>query len=635
MASITYSKYLDRVLGGWLGSFAGGSVGTRRTGECAFASVAFDKKPLSRPAPGDATDLAVLWVHALHERGPHLTSKALVEEWRQHFPSHRAEYGIARRNWALGIQPAASGRFNNDFFGESSSAAARGFVWGLVCPGAPKSAVRYARRDAELDHHGDGVEAAMFAAALAAGAFFEADVETLVHTSLHQIEGASRFARVIRDVLRWRESRKLDECLELLRLRHGTPDYTRAQLNIGFVTAHLLYANGDFEPAVLGAAGCGHDAARNAALAGAVAGILAGAEKLPARWRKELDEGEAVPTRLDEPLPKQSFAALAETTCRLGMEIGSVFETRVEFNQVPPKITVLDHNPFFVKVMDVFVEHAGNPSLRAGDERDVRLKIVSRNPRRMAGIFRLAPAGDLEIRPNAFPLDIGPYETRTVDAKLAFAKKASRLPMTNLVTASFEVGKEALCRETFGIAASVPWLAFGPFRGAVTSKGKESAEYAAFLETADFERKWLPEPNIDAKTKPKGGTFFERLVVFADSDVIPLDAVFSPTGPCTLYLVAHVHAPSDRKGFVWLGTNDAARLWLNGKAVAEADGRRFFSPFTTVEPVRLKKGSNALLLKVARSDRHFAVRLGFKHDSKEGSFEAPWMTDLSYEQLEG
>lgn len=635
MASITYARYLDRVLGGWLGAFAGESVGSRRVGERAFATVAFDKKSLSPLAPGDATDLAVLWVHALHERGPHLTSKALVEEWRQHFPPHRAEYGIARRNWALGIQPAASGRFNNDFFGESGSAAARAFVWGLACPGAPKSAVRYARRDAELDHHGEGVEAAMFAAALAAGAFFETDIETLVHTSLHQIEGASRFARVIRDVLRWSESSKLDECLELLRLRHGTPDYTRALLNIGFVTAHLLYSKGEFESSVLGVAGCGHDAARNATLAGAIAGILTGAEKLPARWRKELVEAAAVPSSFVEPLPKQSFAALAETTCRLGMEIGSVFETRVEFSQVPPRITVLDHNPFFVKVMDVFAEHPGNPSLRWGDERDVRLKIVSRNPRRMAGIFRLAPGGDLEIRPNAFPLDIGPYETRTVEAKLAFAKKASRLPMTNLVTATFEVGKEALCKETFGITASAPWLALGPFREPVTGRGKDMAEYAAYLEIAGFDKKWLPEPGIDEKTKPKAGVFFERTIVFADSDVIPLDAVFSPTGPCTLYLVAYVHAPSDRKGFVWLGTNDDAKLWLNGKLVAGADGRRFFSPFTAVEPVRLKKGSNALLLKVARGDRHFAVRLGFKHDSKEGSFESPWMTDLSYERIEG
>ncbi len=219
MASITYARYLDRVLGAWLGAFAGAAAGANRVGEKDFANVKFDKKFLAKFVPADATDLAVLNIHALKERGPHLTSKALAEERQEHFASDAAEYGIARRNWRLGIPPATSGRHNNDFFGESVSGAARAFAWGLVCPGAAKSAVRYARRDAELDHHGEGVEAAMFVAALVAASFFESDLETLIHTSLHQIEGATRFPRMVRDVLRWSGEQNFEQCRTLIRSR--------------------------------------------------------------------------------------------------------------------------------------------------------------------------------------------------------------------------------------------------------------------------------------------------------------------------------------------------------------------------------------------------------------------------------
>src|SRR5262245_22401784 len=112
MPPLTYAKYLDRVLGAWLGAFAGTTAGASRVGDKHFEQLKFDKKLLAKPITNDTIHLAVLSQHALRERGPHLTSKGLVEEWKQHFTSDSAEYGIARRNWRLGISPPASGRHN-------------------------------------------------------------------------------------------------------------------------------------------------------------------------------------------------------------------------------------------------------------------------------------------------------------------------------------------------------------------------------------------------------------------------------------------------------------------------------------------------------------------------------------------
>jgi ADP-ribosylglycohydrolase len=630
MPSITYAHYLDRVLGAWLGAVAGATIGSAHAARKDFADTRFDKKLLAKLIPGAATDLAVLHVHALRERGPHLTSKALAEEREQHFRSEAAEFGIARRNWRLGVPPPASGRHNNEFFGESVGAAARAFIWGLVCPGAAKSAVRYARRDAELDHYGDGVEAAMFLAAFVASSFFESDIETLAHTSLHQVEGGTRFARVVRDVLRWTADRDFESCRALIRSRHATPDYSRALVNVGFCLAGLLQSKGDFEASVLGVAGCGYDAARNAALVGAVCGVLTGAAKLPDKWKKPLG-GECTLSDAIKDLPgKAAFPALSEETCRLGMELGSVFDTRVEFQQVPSQITVLEHNPMYVKVVDVFVEYAGAPTLRFGDERSVRLKIVSRNPRRMTGALRLKTGKELEARPDAVPLDLGPYETKTIEVKFAFSKSASRLPMSNPVAATFAAGKEPIHSESFGLCSAAQWLALGPFWE--NSKSKLAPEYT---QEPGFDVKWLAEPDVDEKTKPKSGRFFERVIVHADGDIIPLDNVFPPTGPCTLYLVARVHSPVERKAMVCLGSNDAVKLWVNRKPVIESDARQFFTPFNHIAPVKLNKGVNRLLLKVARSDRFFAVRFALKDHDKAGSLDSPWLTDLSFERFEG
>ena len=68
----------------------------------------------------------------------------------------------------------------------------------------------------------------------AASLFFESDVETLVHTSLHQLEGTTRFTRLVRDVLRWAAEKNLEECVGLIRARYATPDYSQALVNAGF-----------------------------------------------------------------------------------------------------------------------------------------------------------------------------------------------------------------------------------------------------------------------------------------------------------------------------------------------------------------------------------------------------------------
>ena len=53
---------------------------------------------------------------------------------------------------------------------------------------------------------------------------------------------------------------------------------------------------------------------------------------------------------------------------------------------------------------------------------------------------------------------------------------------------------------------------------------------------------------------------------------------------------------------ILLGTDDGARLWVNGKEVFVTRETRAAAPEQNKVPVRLKKGANAVLLKVANGN---------------------------------
>jgi putative membrane-bound dehydrogenase-like protein len=65
------------------------------------------------------------------------------------------------------------------------------------------------------------------------------------------------------------------------------------------------------------------------------------------------------------------------------------------------------------------------------------------------------------------------------------------------------------------------------------------------------------------------------------------------------YLAAEVESPADQDAEVLLGTDDGARLWVNGKEVFKAEQTRAAAPAQDAVKVRLAKGKNAVLLKVA------------------------------------
>ena len=133
--TLTREKYRDKIYGGWLGKNAGGTLGNPVEGR---------KEPLSLtfydPIPGQAAwnedlDFQLVWLSAIRQHGPEITSEQLAGAWQAHIAYPWDEYGYAVYNLRRGLKPPITGSFNN-WFRRSDGGAIRSELWGMVAPGA-------------------------------------------------------------------------------------------------------------------------------------------------------------------------------------------------------------------------------------------------------------------------------------------------------------------------------------------------------------------------------------------------------------------------------------------------------------------------------------------------------------------
>lgn len=68
------------------------------------------------------------------------------------------------------------------------------------------------------------------------------------------------------------------------------------------------------------------------------------------------------------------------------------------------------------------------------------------------------------------------------------------------------------------------------------------------------------------------------------------------------YMYVEVESPVEQDAEVLLGTDDGARLWVNGKDVFSTRATRAAAPEQEKVAIKLKKGTNAILLKVANGN---------------------------------
>lgn len=243
-------------------------------------------------ARDDDIDFAMLALHLLETHGEGLRPQHVADAWLERLPylstytAERATY----RNLVNLLPVECAGGLDNPYR-EWIGAQIRADVFGYVNPGRPRRAAVAVYQDASLSHRGNGIYAAMWAAALVAAAFSAPGAREALVASLRHVPPHSRLARALQEVLDdHRRGLTWEQARRLIAERHGHYSWVHSVNNACVVAAGLLWADGDFSRAVGLTVSGGLDTDSNGATAGSVAGILAGRRAIPPHWEEPLQD---------------------------------------------------------------------------------------------------------------------------------------------------------------------------------------------------------------------------------------------------------------------------------------------------------------------------------------------------------
>ena len=169
-------------------------------------------------------------------------------------------------------------------------------TWGLIAPGDPERAARYARAAASVSHDGEALNGAAFIAGCIAAAFVCADIESVLDAGLRLIPEKSLYHQVVDAVRTYRAQHPASDwkdCRRMLEQEWGYDRYPGACHiipNAGVCALALAYGQGDFCRTIEIAVMCGWDTDCNAGNVGTITGTLNGIQAIPALYRDPVND---------------------------------------------------------------------------------------------------------------------------------------------------------------------------------------------------------------------------------------------------------------------------------------------------------------------------------------------------------
>ena len=119
-----------------------------------------------------------------------------------------------------------------------------------------------------------------------------------------------------------------------------------------------------------------------------------------------------------------------------------------------------------------------------------------------------------------------------------------------------------------------------------------------FLETADCETRILPTPGMRSRLIDGSVATWNRIE--SPTDSIDLTDLVGNHEDSVVYAFTTLYSPRLQAATLFLGSDDGIKVWLNGKTVFNLSGLRGLTPDENRVRVTLRKGVNALLLKITQ-----------------------------------
>ncbi len=245
---------------------------------------------ISRAEPDDDINYTFMALLLLEENGSSFDTADVARAWLRRLPAgttwtaERAAYSTLLSKMDEEFVNGSDAGFDLDDcsdneYNEWIGAQIRADLYGWVCPGSPALAAKLAKTDASLSHRGEGVNGAMFIAALGAAIPASASLDAALEAALEQIPANSKIA----------DSAKLgralsddDQAVDKLHEEFAGMPPVHSINNLAVVIWALFSAPGDFASAVGNAVMAGWDTDCNGATVGGLFG-LTGAT-IPSEW---------------------------------------------------------------------------------------------------------------------------------------------------------------------------------------------------------------------------------------------------------------------------------------------------------------------------------------------------------------
>ncbi len=622
---LSYARYLDQVLGGWIGKSIGGTVGARFEGYKGWIELATDAMFPDRIPPNDDLDLQVLWLKVLEKRGATLTSHDLAEAWLEGCWYPFNEYGIFRRNYRLGIHPPWSGRFTNQFWETGMGCPIRSEIWGYVFPGAPDLAAQYARRDGILDHTAESVGGERMFAAMASMAFFVPDVRRLASMFIHYLPEGTPIERLTRVAFEaFDAGASLRDARDRVLAIAGNPEACDARTNVPFTFLGLLYGGNDLEKTLRSALACGYDTDCTLATAAAFIGQILGASGIPKVLKSPI--GDELVMGIEYHREEMTLSALARDTARMGVLLSQNLQTGVVLHDAP----TLAPLPAAAQAprIHLTVDYGGLPAAAPGEAVQAIIGIEGPLSEQTPLVIE-SPPGWTAVPDRTV---VG-RRRRMVSVTLHAPEQPVTWPQRNLFTARLETAPPT--EVTFGVGGAGLWQFLGVYYDPLPEEDNPKQQQRSFNHHfVALDRSYLPEPDVDVdKAFTAWSLKLGRPAVVAsyEHEVDPTRLI-GLTGAYCCYLTRTVIAPDAREAHIVVGNNDGFRLYLNGEKVGEENEVTMWSPFNNVYRVQLEAGENTLLLKLLKRRDGLRFTLGFRaatgtwgthHNSED------WLVDLA------
>lgn len=307
---IKVKDYLDKMKAGWVGQMVGVGWGGPTEFKWKGEIIPADQIPQWKPEMvnqhyQDDIYVEMTFLRTLEQYGFDVSIRQAGIDFANSRYNLWHANKAGRDNLRAGIAPPYSGHPKFNSHADDIDYQIEADYSGLIAPGLPQTGIELGEKFGRLMNYGDGLYGGQFVAGMYAAAFFESDIEKIIHAGLKCIPAGSQYHECISDVLNWYQQSPDNWQQTWQRINdkyHLNPDYRKfscsgpsdpfnidAKINGAYIVMGLLYGKGDPDSTIVISTRCGQDSDCNPSNAGGILFTTLGFSNLPDRFKSAID----------------------------------------------------------------------------------------------------------------------------------------------------------------------------------------------------------------------------------------------------------------------------------------------------------------------------------------------------------